>query len=183
MMKNMKVAESEMDPLQLEMEHPADNDSAPLSFLKLFYPFHYAVGMTVEKHLAGNSLSRHQTVILWILKSKGRDGRTLPRKIIAQMVKTWYNLGNPAISKVLRKMAQQELIAIEESANSRREKCVHLTETGAAAINEMIARTENFITQISDKLTDAQILNGMDFIERVGEIVEFELESPDPSTV
>jgi DNA-binding MarR family transcriptional regulator len=181
MVKKTKAATPRSDESQFGLQLPISRDNAPLNFLKLFYPFHYAVGMAVEKQLSGDTLNRHQTVILWIIKSKGQDGRTLPRKVIEQLIGEWYDLGSPAISKVLRKMAQPplELIAIEESANSGREKSISLTEAGTETINAMIARTENFIAKISDRLTDAQILNGMDFMERVGEIVEFELESPD----
>ncbi|MEM8694762.1 MAG: winged helix DNA-binding protein [Pseudomonadota bacterium] len=161
------------------LERPIDRDNAPLNFLKLFYPFHYAVGMAVEKHLSGGTLNRHQTVILWIIKSKGKDGRTLPRKIIERLIGEWYDLGSPAISKVLRKMAQPplELISIEESADSGREKVISLTDAGTEIIGAMITRTETFIARISDRLTDIQIHAGMDFMERVGEIVEFELQA------
>ncbi len=179
MVKKAKATAPQLDESQFGLKLPISRDNAPLNFLKLFYPFHYAVGMAVEKQLSGGTLNRHQTVILWIIKSKGKDGRTLPRKVIEQLIGEWYDLGSPAISKVLRKMAQPplELIAIEESANSGREKSISLTDAGTATINEMIARTEKFIAQISGKLTDDQIINGMDFMERVGEIVEFELDS------
>jgi DNA-binding PadR family transcriptional regulator len=153
-------------------------ENAPLNFLKLFYPFHYTVGMAVEKTLTGAALNRHQTVILWMIRSKGEDGRMLPRKVIEQLIGEWYDLGSPAISKTLRKMAQPplELISIEESAESGREKIIRLTDKGNRTVAAMIQRTEAFIATISERLTFDQILNGMEFMERVGQIVENELE-------
>ena len=39
-------------------------------------------------------------------------------------------------------------------------------------MNEMMKRTEAFIKLISDELTDEEIANGMEFMSRVGVIVE-----------
>lgn len=156
------------------IDYPIERDAAPQNFLKLFYPFHYSVGMAVEKHLSGSNLTRHQTVILWIIHSKGTDGNTIHRKTIERLIGEWYELGSPAISKVLRAMAEKELnlISIKESKTSAREKVIRLTKKGQATVNEMMERTEAFIKLISDELTDEEIANGMEFMSRVGAIVE-----------
>tara|TARA_R110002033_G_scaffold29626_1_gene66297 strand:+ start:615 stop:1142 length:528 start_codon:yes stop_codon:yes gene_type:complete len=156
------------------IDYPINRETAPQNFLKLFYPFHYSVGMAVEKHLSGSNLTRHQTVILWIIHSKGTDGNMIHRKTIERLIGEWYELGSPAISKVLRAMAGKDLnlISIKESKDSGREKVIRLTKTGQATVNEMMERTEAFIALISDRLTDEEIANGMEFMSRVGAIVE-----------
>ena len=112
------------------IDYPIKRETAPQNFLKLFYPFHYSVGMAVEKHLSGSDLTRHQTVILWIIHSKGTDGNTIHRKTIERLIGEWYELGSPAISKVLRAMAEKDLnlISIKESKTSAREKVIRLTK-------------------------------------------------------
>ena len=64
------------------------------------------------------------------------------------------------------------LISIKESKTSAREKVIRLTKRGQATVNEMMERTEAFIKLISDELTDEEIANGMEFMSRVGAIVE-----------
>lgn len=156
------------------IDYPIKRETAPQNFLKLFYPFHYSVGMAVEKQLSGSDLTRHQTVILWIIHSKGEGGHTIHRKTIERLIGEWYELGSPAISKVLRAMADKDLnlISIRESKASAREKIIRLTKKGQSTVNEMMKRTEAFIKLISDELTDEEIANGMEFMSRVGVIVE-----------
>ncbi|MEH6714427.1 MarR family winged helix-turn-helix transcriptional regulator [Parasphingorhabdus flavimaris] len=160
------------------IDYPIKRETAPKNFLKLFYPFHYSVGMAVEKHLSGPDLTRHQTVILWIIHSKGEGGHTIHRKTIERLIGEWYELGSPAISKVLRAMADKNLnlISIKESRTSAREKVIRLTKKGQATVNDMMERTEAFIRLIADELTDEEISKGMEFMSRVGAIVESGLD-------
>lgn len=152
-------------------------ENAPANFLKLFYPYHYTVGMEVEKHLRGDLLDRHQAVILWIIRSKGEDSKRLPRKVIETLIGEWYEVGSSFISKTLRKMAAPplQLIDIQEHPASGREKIIVLTPNGEQNLAGMVERASKFISSISAHLDDKQILAGMDFMERVSEIVETEL--------
>ncbi|PWR20296.1 winged helix DNA-binding protein [Zavarzinia aquatilis] len=163
------------------LDSPITRQNAALNFLKLFFPYHYTVGMAVEKNLSGGILDRHQTVIMWLIHSKGEGGRVLRRKVIEQLIVEWYDLSSPAISKALRKLSQPPLgfITIEESSESGREKVIGLTEAGATFIREMIASGETFINAIVDHLSDVQIHMGMEFMSRVSEIVETKLMSND----
>jgi DNA-binding MarR family transcriptional regulator len=151
--------------------------NAPPNFLKLFYPYHYSVGNAVEKHLSGGVLDRHETVILWLIHSKGEGGATLPRKVIERLIGEWYELSSPAISKALRRMAKspRRLVDIGESETSGRERTVTLTPEGRALVQQMITNAAGFIRRIVDHLSDEQIHAGMDFMARVSEIVEDEL--------
>jgi DNA-binding PadR family transcriptional regulator len=178
MMRKRSKAAKEEWPNLFGLDAEITRASAPRNFLKLFYPYHYSVGMAVEKHMKGDDLDRHQAVILWIIHTKGDKGRSLPRKTIEALIGDWYELGSPAITKALRKLASPplRLIAIEESASSGREKMVRLTEAGALRIKQMIRSTEAFIKTISDHLTDEEIQVGTAFMDRVGTIMEVDLK-------
>ncbi|MCF4167302.1 winged helix DNA-binding protein [Zavarzinia compransoris] len=158
--------------------YPITRENAALNFLKLFFPYHYTVGMAVEKNLSSGILDRHQTVIMWLIHSRGHEGRVLHRKVIEQLIIEWYELSSPAISKALRKLSQPplEFLTIEESAESGREKVISLTDKGVQFISEMIANGERFINAIVQHLTDVQIHTGMEFMSRVGEVVELEMD-------
>jgi len=151
--------------------------NASANFLKLFYPYHYNVGNAVEKHLASGMLDRHQTVILWLIHSKGEGGVSLPRKTIERLIGEWYELSSPAISKALRRMTKppHRFVDIGESETSGRERTVTLTAEGRAFVQQMMENATNFIRRIVDHLSDDQIHAGMDFMARVSEIVEDEL--------
>ncbi|MEP6175065.1 MAG: hypothetical protein ABJ143_10375, partial [Parasphingorhabdus sp.] len=68
------------------------------------------------------------------------------------------------------------LISIKESKTSGREKIIRLTKKGQSTVNDMMERTETFIKSISDELTDDEIVKGMEFMSRVGAIVEKEFK-------
>lgn len=146
---------------------------APMRFLSLFYPFHYRVGFAVEEALSGGKVSRQQTVILWLIHSEGRDGRSMRRKDIEASITSWFDVTSSAISKALRQMAQPELglLTIVEDPSSGREKLVTLTAKGERYIAAMIKSGADFIAQIVSGLTDEEIKTGLRFLARVSEIV------------
>lgn len=162
---------------EFSIEKPVTRENAALNFLKLFYPFHYNVGTAVEKHLSCGVLDRHQTVILWLIYSKGDGGVSMRRKVIEQLIGEWYELSSPAISKALRRMAQAplNLLEIDESAESGREKTIRLTKKGQAFVLQMVDNGAAFIEQIVHHLSSKQISTGIEFLARVSEIVETEL--------
>ncbi len=163
---------------EIGLDSPITRDNAPGNFLKLFYPYHYNVGMALEKALSNAVLDRHQTVILWLIHSQGSGNSEIPRKLIERQIGEWYELGSPAISKALRKLARPPLalIAIDESKNSGREKTIRLTDAGRRFVGEMMAKGNAFIARIVEHLSDAQIHAGMDFMARVSEIVDRDFE-------
>lgn len=161
-----------MPDFQLDDEISRENAAA--NFLKLFYPYHYNVGMAVEKNLCGEGLDRHQAIILWIIHSKGEDGKRLPRKVIERLIGEWYEVGSSYISKSLRKMAAPSLglIEIQESPQSGREKIVSLTASGEEMIAEMKHRATTFIGTIVDHLSEEEIVQGMQFMAKVSAVSE-----------
>jgi DNA-binding MarR family transcriptional regulator len=142
-------------------------------FLKRFYPFHYLVGEVMEGALRGEDLTHHETVILWMIHSEGKDGLSLPRKEIERLIANWYELGSPAITKVLKRMATgvTPLITIRDNPRSAREKLVVLTRTGEEEIIRMMDRANTMIDDITVGWTNDEIEDGLHFLQRVIERV------------
>ncbi len=147
--------------------------TSPADFLRLFYPFHYQVGSTIENTLRGDSLSHHQTVILWIIHSEGEQGRAMRRKDIEARIGTWFDITSSAISKALRSLARSEMpfLTITEDPSSGREKLITLTTAGERQLQTMIKRSELFIARIVEELTEEEIQAGLTFMKRVSEVV------------
>jgi DNA-binding MarR family transcriptional regulator len=150
-----------------------DDGTEIAEYLKLFYPFHYRVGFTVENALRGRQLSQHQAVILWIVHSEGEQGLAMRRKDIEQRIGTWFDITSSAISKALRSLARagQPLINIAEDPSSGREKRVTLTAEGQREVRRMIARAEAVIATIVAELSPGEVQSGLTFLRRVSEIV------------
>ena len=158
----------------LEIAENASRHPASPEFLKLFYPFHYVVGEAMEKSLQGPTLSHHEAVILWMIHSEGPDRKSLPRKEIERLICSWYELGSPAVTKVLKRMATREkpLITILSSADSGREKTVFLTDEGEREVALMMERATHTIDQIIEGWGEKEIKAGLRFLAKVVERVE-----------
>ena len=152
-------------------KRPAD---AALQFLELYYPIHYKAGIGVEDALRGTELSRHQTAILWLIHSQGQDGRQMRRKDIVAALSNWFEISNAAITKALRSMscAPLELVSQTEDPASGREKIVTLTNQGEAHLDEMIVRGTAYVQRIVDGLNDNQVVHGIDFFQRISDVVD-----------
>lgn len=145
------------------------------SFLDLFYPVHYKIGIGIEDSLRGGKLTRHQVAILWLIHSEGEEGgRSISRKQIELSITRWFELQNSAISKALRAMAKEPmgLLEIREHPNSGRERQVWLTPKGEREIQRMIERGQRFIQTMVNHLSDEEAGHGVHFLGRVSEIIE-----------
>lgn len=173
------MAHPELMMTSFNLDEKISRDNASSNFLKLFYPYHYTVGMAVEKHLCGDHLDRHQTVILWLIHSKGENGNSLPRKIVESLIGEWYEVGSSYISKTLRKMAAPplNLIEIRENPDSAREKLVVLTAEGQRTVAEMKCRATEFIDRIVEHLSAEDIVQGMHFMELVSTVTDHQIGS------
>jgi DNA-binding MarR family transcriptional regulator len=156
----------------------ATHRAAPRNFLELFFPIHYTIGMTVEDTLRNEKLTRQQTIILWLIRSKGENGEFMRRKDIVTAMSYWFELTNSAISKALRSLSKPplSLLTIEEDPNSGREKVIRLTTEGKAFINEMIANAEGLIKILTDELTEEEIKQGLHIFQRLSDIFDSEVE-------
>ena len=152
---------------------PGISDAAK-DFLDLFYPVHYKIGIGIEDALRGGRLSRHQVAILWMIRSAGEGGRTLPRKEIERSITRWFELTNSAISKVLRGMAREpmSLLEIREHPMSGREREVVLTNKGAREIDRMVEDGRRFIQTMVDHLSGTEASQGVHFLTRVSDVIE-----------
>ena len=157
--------------LSKAIQPPAD---AAHQFLELYYPIHYKAGIGVEDALRGSELTRHQTAILWLIHSQGIEGRLMRRKDIVSALSNWFEISNAAITIALRGMSVAPLALVKqtEDPDSGREKIVTLTKQGEAHMAQMIDRGTAYVQRIVDGLNDAQIVNGIDFFERISAIVD-----------
>ena len=114
---------------------------AARKLLDLFYPVHYAVGMKVEDTLRSSDLlDRHQVAILWIIRTVGENGVSIPRKQLENVMTGWYDISSSALSKSIRSIAKPPflLLRIEENPDSAREKLVNLTPAGKDFVQTMV---------------------------------------------
>ncbi|GHA20634.1 hypothetical protein GCM10008090_33180 [Arenicella chitinivorans] len=154
------------------------NEDAPRDFLELFFPIHYSVGMTIEDTLRSGVLTRQQTIILWLIRAKGVDGKKMSRKEIVKSMSYWFELTNSAISKALRSLAKPPLgfLLITEDPASGREKIIQLTPKGEKFLLQMVENGRLLVKHITDELTEDEIKNGLHFFRRVSEIFDREVE-------
>lgn len=106
-------------------------------------------------------LDRHQTVIMWILRSESlrNEGSTaISRKDIVRMMTNWYDITSSSVSKALRALSKAPLnyIELEEDPNSGREKLITLTPAGEQHCEEMIASACNVIKRITENFSDEE---------------------------
>lgn len=146
---------------------------AAQEFMDLFYAVHYKIGIGIEDALRGGRLSRHQVAILWLIRSEGAGGRSIPRKDIERSITRWFEIGNSAISKTLRSMARAPLglIEIREHPLSGREREVFLTRVGALEIERMVEQGQKFIQAMVDHLSEPEAAQGVHFLTRVSDII------------
>ena len=144
------------------------------SFLELFYPVHYKVGIEIEDALRDEDLSRHQAAILWLIRSEGDAGVRLTRKRIEYSLTRFFELQSSALSKALRSLARPPLGLIElvEHSTSGREKEVVLTRRGEQRIERMVERGRAFIQTMVDRLSASEAASGVRFLSRVSEIID-----------
>lgn len=148
--------------------------NAALRFLEYYYPIHYKAGVRVEDAMRGKELGRHQVAILWLIHSEGAGGRRMSRKEIERHLGAWFEISGGAITKALRSMAVPplDLLTLQESAHSGREKIVTLTPEGERFVEAMIGRGDAFIRRITERMSDEEIVQGLHFFKRVSEIVD-----------
>jgi DNA-binding MarR family transcriptional regulator len=154
-------------------------NSSPVSeyakdFLDLFYPVHYKVGIGIEDALCGGRLTRHQAAILWLIRSAGEDGRSIPRKEIERSITRWFEVRSPAISKALGAMASEPLALVEIRLHptSGRERQVILTAKGTREIERMIEEGRRFIQKMVNYLTVSESTQGVHFLTRVSAVID-----------
>jgi len=153
-------------------------EDAPGEFLELFFPIHYTVGMTVEDTLRSSILTRQQTIILWLIRSEGENGNTMPRKEIVKSMSYWFELTSSAISKALRSLAKAPLgfVTITEDPNSGREKIVTLTPKGQKFLLQMMENARLLIKRMTDAMTDEEVNTCLHSFKLVSEVFQTEVE-------
>lgn len=153
---------------------PKQLEEAQNAYLELFFPIHYIVGITIEDVLRSGVLTRQQTCILWMIRSKGVDGKSMRRKDIETALSSWFEVTSSSISKSLRALAKPpfSMIRLVEDPNSGREKIVHLTPHGERFLQKMIQNGNALMLWFIESLEEDEIDGGIQFLSRVTEIFE-----------
>jgi DNA-binding MarR family transcriptional regulator len=117
-----------------------ERSNASHRLFELLYRVHYVVGMKVQDTLrTDDTLDRHQIAVMWIIRSEGVDGRSIPRKYVEKQLTSWYEISSSAISKAIRSLASPKinLLTITEHPSSGREKLIELTPEGIQFMQQM----------------------------------------------
>lgn len=148
------------------------NKTAAISFLDLFYPTHYLVGIQIEDAMRSGVLTRQQACILWLIRTEGEDGRHMRRKDVERALAAWYEVTSSAVSKSIRALTKPplDLIVMKEDPDNGREKLVSLTPRGQTFVENMIRNGAAFIDTLVEHLTQDEIKQGIHFLSRVEEI-------------
>ena len=130
--------------------------------------------MTIEDALSGGTMTRQQTCILWMIHTRGENGRTLRRKEIEQALLSWYEVSSSAVSKALRQLAKPplEMLEIVEDPESGREKLVYLTDEGHAFVENAIKSGSMLMEWMISRLSKDEVEQGIHFLTRVSEIFD-----------
>lgn len=147
----------------------------PHELLELFYPIHYTVGMTIEDTLrSGKALNRHQTVIMWLIRSQGVDGKLMRRKFVEKAMMDWFEITSSSVSKALRAMSKPPLglIQIMEDPDSGREKLIKLTPKGERFTLQMVGNGQALMRWAIDQMTPEEVDMGVHFLSLVARIFE-----------
>ncbi len=149
--------------------------NGPHELLELFYPIHYTVGMTIEDTLrSGKALNRHQTVIMWLIRSQGVDGKLMRRKFVEKAMMDWFEITSSSVSKALRAMSKPPLglIQIMEDPDSGREKLIRLTPKGERFTLQMVNNGQALMRWAIDYMTPEEVDMGVHFLSLVARIFE-----------
>jgi DNA-binding MarR family transcriptional regulator len=134
--------------------------------LDFFYPIHYRIGMELENRMCQGRLSRQQAAIIWLIQSEvGADG-WMRRRVIEQMLGSWFETSNSHVSQMLRELARPplSLVAQMENPASGREKVVALTPQGKAFFTSMIQAGLNYFSTLLPHLSDDELRWGVKFL-------------------
>ena len=134
--------------------------------LGFFFPIHYRVGMELETRMCQGRISRQQAAIIWLIESEvGADG-WIRRRVIEQMLKSWFETSNSHVSQLLRDLAKPPLSMVVQMENpaSGREKVVALTPEGRAFFQTMVDAGLDFFTTIFDHVSEDEMRWGISYL-------------------
>jgi DNA-binding MarR family transcriptional regulator len=148
-------------------------DAARL-FLEQFYPIHYAIGMQVEDALrCGGELDRHQTVIMWLLRSEALESGNhgMRRKDIERRMIHWYDITSSTVSKALRSLSRppHNFIVVSEDPDSGREKRVTVTPAGRRYYKRMAENATAYIKLATDRMSVEENSMGIHMFRTISE--------------
>jgi DNA-binding MarR family transcriptional regulator/GNAT superfamily N-acetyltransferase len=132
------------------------------------------VGALDDRYLA-RSRPLGEARVLWEIGERGRDVRQL---------RTLLDLDSGHLSRLLRSLEAQGLIAVGPSEHDRRVRTARLTGSGEAERRELDRRSDDLASSLLEPLTEPQrerLVAAMDEVERLLTAALVQIDAVDPS--
>jgi DNA-binding MarR family transcriptional regulator len=128
--------------------------------LAYFYPIHYQVNMVLEDFMRG-SLTRREAALLWLVYQEGGVDGSLPRKVVVDRLKRWFEATNSNVTKILAHLESPKLglVRVVNEHGSARDKRVALTTQGRSVVRDMLRKgaAHPLLTRMSEQQIRAGI--------------------------
>jgi DNA-binding MarR family transcriptional regulator len=122
--------------------------------LAYFYPIHYQVNMVLEDFMRG-ALTRREAALLWLVYQEGGVDCSLPRKLVVERLKLWFEATSSNVTKILARLESPEvgLVRVVNERGSGRDKRVGLTTDGRSLVRDMLRKgaTHPLLTRMSEQ--------------------------------
>jgi DNA-binding MarR family transcriptional regulator len=122
--------------------------------LAYFYPIHYQVNMVLEDFMRG-SLTRREAALLWLVYQEGGVDCSLPRKLVVDRLKLWFEATSSNVTKILAHLESPRvgLVRVVNERGSGRDKRVGLTTEGRSLVRDMLRKgaTHPLLTRMSEQ--------------------------------
>lgn len=172
-------------------ENPGREHGYGPLFLDFFFPIHYQLGLALEDVLRGGRLNRKQAAILWLIRTEGRAGGRIPRKLVHRALESWFDLRSPDVTKAIQGLSRAplRLIRIVDHPESGREKCLTLTPRGERFVGSVSDAAAGFIHRLVATIDDRTLDAGARFLGdvsrrldelRIAEVRPSDGEAPSP---
>jgi DNA-binding MarR family transcriptional regulator len=137
--------------------------------LGFFYPIHYGIAMEVETRMCQNRISRQQAAVIWLIESTVGGNGWMRRRIVEQMLKSWFETSSSQVSMMLKDLSSPPLSFIQqmENPNSAREKLVALTPQGRAFFQSMLNAGIEFLGTRLAHISEEMAQQGISFYSAV----------------
>jgi DNA-binding MarR family transcriptional regulator len=137
--------------------------------LGFFYPIHYGISMETETRMRLGRISRQQAAVLWLIESKVGPEGWMRRRIVEQMLRSWFECSKPHVSQLLKELGSPPLSLIKQMPNptSAREKLIALSPKGREFFRTMIEEGIAYLEERLSHLTPEMAVTGINFYSAI----------------
>jgi DNA-binding MarR family transcriptional regulator len=137
--------------------------------LGFFYPIHYGISMETETRMRLGRISRQQAAVLWLIESKVGPEGWMRRRVVEQMLRSWFECSKPHVSQLLKELGSPPLALIKQMQNptSAREKLIALSPKGREFFRTMIEEGIAYLEERLSHLTPEMAVTGINFYSAI----------------